>query len=67
MHIQIKNTARLRLAWILPSSAETQYGSYMFDTPQEAEKAMHVMQAAFSDIIVWIEDREHNRIETAPV
>lgn len=67
MRIQIKNTARYRLAWILPASTETQYGSFMFDIPAEAEQAKRVMQTAFGDIIVWIEDREHNRIETAPV
>lgn len=51
-----------RLAWVNPAVKGTQYGTYLFNEPKEASTAIKLLKKQFPNYIIWLEDREHNRI-----
>jgi len=51
-----------RLAWINPQVKGTQYGTYLFNQPTEASTAIKLLKKTFPDYVIWLEDREHNRV-----
>jgi len=52
-----------RFAWLDPRKEGTQYGTFLFNSPAEAAVSANVMQMLFRDFTIWLEDREHNRVE----
>lgn len=52
-----------RFAWIFPGESETQYGTFLFSDPAEARSTQSTMQSMFCTAVIWLEDREHNRVE----
>jgi len=63
MTLQIDQTNQYRLAWIDPSKEDTQYGTFLFNTPAEAKDTEYAMKKTFAEFIIWLEDREHNRVD----
>lgn len=64
MHVQAQPAVnRYRFAWIDPRKKGTQYGTFLFNSPEEAKAPKNAMQIMFRDFIIWLEDREHNRVE----
>jgi hypothetical protein len=52
-----------RFAWIFPGDTETHYGTFLFDDPADARSTQGAMQMLFRNAVIWLEDREHNRVE----
>jgi|CXWL01.1.fsa_nt_gi hypothetical protein len=63
MNMQIAETNQYRFAWIFPGDAETHYGTFLFDDPADARGTQNTMQMMFRNAVIWLEDREHNRVE----
>ena len=64
MQIQTQHTVnRYRFAWIDPRKEGRQYGTFLFNTPEEAKAPKEAMKTMFSDFIIWLEDDQHNRVE----
>jgi hypothetical protein len=63
MEMQFEDLNEYRFAWIDPNKQGTQYGSFLFNDPAEARPTEAAMKNAFSDYVIWLEDREHNRVE----
>jgi hypothetical protein len=59
----ISTTNTYRFAWIDPNKQGTQYGAFLFNSPAEAKEPMKIMKKLFRDFVIWLEDREHNRVE----
>jgi hypothetical protein len=54
---------QLRFVWNNPEKEGIQYGTFLFNDPQDAEPALIAMRKEFPDCVIWLEDREHNRIQ----
>jgi hypothetical protein len=52
-----------RFVWIDPTIKGEQFGTFLFNTPDEANDSYLMMQATFPDFIIWLEDHERNKIE----
>ena len=52
-----------RFAWLVPGDSETHYGSFLFSAPAEARDTEVAMKKTFGEYIIWLEDREHNRVD----
>lgn len=63
MEYVIENLNEYRFAWLEPGKADVQYGSFLFNEPAEARDTNATMKKAFGDYVIWLEDREHNRVE----
>lgn len=63
MEMKIPQTNQYRFAWMFPGKTETHYGTFLFADPAEARSTYLTMQAFFCGAVIWLEDREHNRIE----
>ena len=51
-----------RLVWVKPDTEGIQYGTFLFNDPQDAEPALIAMRKEFPDCVIWLEDREHNKV-----
>ncbi len=63
MDMQIEETNQYRFAWIFPGDTETHYGTFLFDDPAQARSTFGAMQILFRNAVIWLEDREHNRVD----
>lgn len=52
-----------RLVWNCLEKRGTQYGTFLFNDLMEAIPALSAMRKRFPDYVIWLEDREHNRIK----
>lgn len=58
-----KNQNEYRLVWTSPKLKDVQYGSFLFNSREEFEPALDGLRRHFSDYVIWVEDREHNRVD----
>jgi hypothetical protein len=63
MDMQSDEANQYRLAWIDPNKTDIQYGAFLFNSLAEAKDTEFAMKKTFGDFIIWLEDREHNRME----
>lgn len=54
---------KYRFVWINPDLQGIQYGTFLFNSPEDASPAKNAMEQNFPDYVIWLEDREHNKIE----
>lgn len=57
------NQNQYRFVWIDPNKQGTQYGAFLFNSPAEAKDTEVALKKTFGEYIIWLEDREHNRVE----
>ena len=63
MDMQIDQLNQYRLAWIDPKKEGTQYGTFLFNSPEEGQSAMNAMQMMFRSFTIWLEDRDGKRVQ----
>ncbi len=63
MQETIYEGAPLRLVWIDPQIGIPNYGSFLFNTPQEAVTTKRAILSNHPSYEVWLEDRAGNQIE----
>jgi hypothetical protein len=52
------------LVWIDPNKpAITNKGTYLFNSPEEARTTIQEMEKSFPTFVIWLEDRECNKVE----
>lgn len=61
--VQCKNQNEYRLVWNNPNLKGVQYGAFLFNTRTEFEPALDALRKNFPDYVIWVEDREHNRVD----
>jgi hypothetical protein len=63
MEMKLAETNQYRFAWVFPGETQPHYGTFLFDDPAEARSTQCAMQMLFRDAVIWLEDREHNRVQ----
>lgn len=62
LNMQVQEN-KYRFAWTFPGKTETHYGTFLFDDPAHARSTQSAMQMLFCNAVIWLEDRDHNRVE----
>jgi len=57
------NENEMRLVWTCPKVEGVQYGAFLFNTKEEARGTLLRLKHAFPEYVIWVEDRESNRID----
>ena len=52
-----------RLAWVDTKTGKPGKGSFLFDRPIDAETTIEAVRKQFPNYLIWLEDRECNKIE----
>ena len=52
----------IRFVWNNPEKKGIQYGTFLFNNAEEARPALLAMKREFPNCIIWLEDREHNKV-----
>jgi len=63
MTVQIPETNQYRFVWVDPKKPGVQKGIFLFNDPSQAKEPLKAMKTLFSNFIIWLEDRENNRVE----
>lgn len=61
MTVQTDN--QFRFVWIDPKKEGIQYGTFLFNEPAQAKEPFKALKKLFSSFTIWLEDRDHNRVE----
>lgn len=57
------NENEMRLVWTCPEAEGIQYGAFLFNRKEEARFTLDKLRRSFPDYVIWVEDREHNKID----
>lgn len=57
-----EDQCKYRLVWYCPDIRDAQYGKFLFMDPAEARGAEVAVKKTYPDYVVWLEDRDGNRV-----
>lgn len=63
MQTTIQDLNQFHLVWINTITSETGEGTFIFTEPADARDSIAIMRDQFPHCEIWLEDREHNKIE----
>lgn len=61
--IVIEDMNKYCLAWVDSNTHKYGKGTFLFNEPQEAKTTIEQVQQQFPSYLIWLEDRESNKIE----